>query len=292
MSEVVMNIRRTRKAQGRVIAGLREGVVLAVFFLAAAGSAAQIGSDTADVTAAEAKKIEKSLVQTPVVTGGVVNVYFHVIYDEIGIANGDVPLAQITDQITVLNNAFAPSGWSFSLADVDRTNNALWFTMSPGSPAEAQAKAALRRGSADDLNIYTANPGGGSLGSATWPWAYSQNPVADGVVLLFSTLPGGTAQPYNEGHTATHMVGHWMGLFHTFQGGCPPGRGGDSVDDTPAENVPAFGCPLGVDSCPGISGQDPVQNFMDFTDDACKNHFTSGQDDRMDRVFSTYRSGR
>jgi hypothetical protein len=287
-----MSIKGSRDVRGYFIRRLRETLFLAVLFLTAVGSVAQVGSDTRDVTPAEAKKIEKSLVQVSVVTGGVVNVYFHVINEGTGIENGDVPLSQITDQLTVLNSAFVSTGWSFSLADIDRTTNTMWFTMSPGSTTEAQAKAALRRGSADDLNIYTANVGGGLLGFTTWPWDYSQSPVLDGVVLLFSTLPGGTAQPYNQGHTATHMVGHWMGLYHTFQGGCPPGRGGDFVDDTPAENVPAFGCPVGADSCPGSPGQDPVQNFMDFTDDACKNQFTSGQDERMDRVSSTFRFGK
>jgi hypothetical protein len=84
-----------------------------------------------------------------------VNVYVHVINNGTGTKNGDVPLAMITDQMEVLNAAFAASGFSFNLAGVDRTTNADWYTMSPGSVEEKQAKAALHMGSAADLNIYT-----------------------------------------------------------------------------------------------------------------------------------------
>lgn len=217
------------------------------------------------------------------VTGGVINVYFHVIHSG---AEGQLSTAEVRNQMTVLDEAFAGTGWSFNLAGTDYTDNASWFTMSSG--AEAQAKAALRQGGAGDLNIYTANPGGGLLGWATFPWWYADSPTDDGVVVLYSSLPGGTAAPYNEGDTATHEVGHWMGLYHTFQGRCQTRRGGDFVSDTPAERSPAYGCPVGRDSCRG-EGPDPIENFMDYTDDYCMFEFTLGQDARMDASWSSYR---
>ena len=220
------------------------------------------------------------------VTGGVIPVYWHVINNGSALANGNIPDSQITAQLNVLNAAYASTGWSFNLVSTDRTTNASWYTCAGGS-CETQMKNALRQGTADDLNIYSNNMGGGLLGWATFPSSYTSQPKLDGVVILYSSVPGGTAAPYNLGDTATHEVGHWMGLYHTFQGGC--NGSGDSVGDTPAEKSPAFGCPTGRNSCPNKPGNDPITNFMDYTDDSCMNTFSAGQDARMDSLFTTYR---
>ncbi len=222
------------------------------------------------------------------ITGANINVYFHVINKGTGIANGDVPSSMITDQMNVLNAAFAGTGWSFTLVSTTRTTNSTWYNGCYGT-SETAMKTALRQGTADDLNIYSCNPSNGILGYATFPSSYSSSPSKDGVVILHSSMPGGSAAPYNEGDTATHEVGHWMGLYHTFQGGC--NGNGDYVSDTPAERSAAYGCPTGRDSCAGsrYPGIDPIENFMDYTDDACMWKFSTGQDARMDSQFTTYR---
>lgn len=222
------------------------------------------------------------------VTGGVINVYFHVINKGTGISNGDISTTMINNQINVLNAAYGGWGWQFSLVSVDRTTNTTWYNGCYGS-SESAMKTALHQGTADDLNIYTCNPSGGILGYATFPSSYNGAKTKDGVVILYSSLPGGSAVPYNEGDTATHEVGHWMGLYHTFQGGCS--KNGDYVSDTPAERSAAFGCPAGRNTCTGSKypGNDPITNFMDYTDDSCMFQFTSGQDARMDSQFTTYR---
>lgn len=222
-------------------------------------------------------------------------VYVHVINQGSGLANGDVPDGMIAAQIDVLNAAYsgqtggANTPFRFVLNGVDRTTQATWFNSCDAASSENAMKSALRVGGAGDLNVYLCNPGGGLLGWATFPWSYASAPSDDGVVLLYSSLPGGGAAPYDQGDTGTHEVGHWLGLYHTFQGGCS--RTGDSVSDTPAERSAAFGCPVNRDSCAGrkYPGLDPITNFMDYTDDSCMFQFSAGQGTRADAMHASYR---
>jgi len=226
-----------------------------------------------------------------------IHVYFHVISKGNGTENGDIPDDQILRQIKVMNSAFNGTGFSFKLMDIDRVTNPDWFnletdpeTMIP-SDEEKELKSELRQGSWNTLNIYTTNTTGGILGWATFPSEgdYSQ----DGVIIMYDTLPGSDNAPYNLGQTATHEVGHWMGLYHTFQGGCNSDSvyGGDYVQDTPAERKAASGCRKGRDTCTGeeFPGLDPIHNFMDYSDDKCMNQFTSGQIDRMRMQWVAFR---
>jgi hypothetical protein len=219
-----------------------------------------------------------------------IDVYFHVVTKKSG--EGDVSDGQIARQIQVLNASYAgktggvETGFRFRLAGVDRTANDAWFEGGLGSVAEREMKEALRVGGASVLNFYTNDAGGNLLGWATFPFSYQSDPLYDGVVAFYASLPGGgfifdvdgTILDYSQGDTGTHEVGHWLGLFHTFQGGCAELQN-DFVSDTPAERIPAFYC-TPRDSCKGKPGLDPILNFMDYTDDSCMNQFTSGQAER------------
>lgn len=219
---------------------------------------------------------------------GTIDVAFHVIYrsGRRGTTQGNIPQSMIDDQIDVLNAAYSGTGFSFNLVSVDRTNSKRWFSVTPGSNKEGQMKQALAIDPATTLNIYTLNPGQGLLGWAYFPWDLPEDSYWHGAVLLYSSLPGGSAAPYDEGDTGTHEVGHYLGLYHTFQGGCS--APGDFIDDTPAEASPAYGCPIGRDTCAG-GGDDPIFNFMDYTDDDCMDEFTSDQASRMSWAVATYR---
>jgi hypothetical protein len=211
-------------------------------------------------------------------------VRFHVIHRTNGV--GNVTNTQIANQISVLNSAFAGTGFSFTLASTDRTANNSWYSRCYSTGTERKIKQNLSIDPANNLNIYTCSPSGGILGWAYFPNSYPESSYWHGVVLLHSSLPGGSAAPYNLGDTGTHEVGHYLGLYHTFQGGCS--APGDLVNDTPYEASPAFGCPIGRNTC-ASAGLDPIFNFMDYTDDACMDEFTTDQTARMQAIVAVYK---
>ncbi len=109
-----------------------------------------------------------------------------------------------------------------------------------GCTDERNLKNALRVGGQDTLNLNTT-AGGGYLGWATFPSEYAGNPTADGLILAWDTVPGARSWTYGFGDTAVHEVGHWLVLYHTFQGGCS--GAGDAIADIPADKAATYACP-------------------------------------------------
>ena len=220
----------------------------------------------------------------------VINTYVNIICDDGG-NNCAGTEGQVLDQIQVLNSAFiANSPYQFQLVgQIRRFSNSEWLTALPGSTGEQSMKSALRQGDRGDLNMYVSTPGQNLLGWATFPSSYDSNPLNDGVVVLGSSLPGGGGAPYDEGDTGTHEVGHWLGLYHTFQGGCRRNTGGDLVADTPAVRAPNYACDVVVDSCSKDPGFDDLANYMDYVTDACMDSFTDGQVTRAYEQSLTFR---
>jgi hypothetical protein len=218
---------------------------------------------------------------------GTIRVVFHVIYYNNGSQDiGKLTPTQVQSQIDWLSETY--DNLDFVLEDTTFTENENWFFMTPGSSAESQCKNALVEDSSQFLNIYSVDGlESGLLGWATFPSSQAAQPNLDGVVIAYTSIPGGLA-PYGEGDTATHEVGHWCGLYHTFQGKCSPTN--DRVADTPAERSPTSGCPSNKDTCRS-AGVDPIENFMDYSYDACMYRFSAGQYTRMAEQLMTYRPG-
>ena len=242
-----------------------------------------------------AVRTERILARRPVAThgrarmaAGTIPVYVHVMADQDG--TGNVGAGRITDQVDVLNAAFAgadspgvaaDTGIRFALADIDRyTDNA--FHKDRESTAY---RARTHRGGARALNVWLV--GFNDLGAATFPWDYDRNPRVDGVRVHFESLPGGSFRRFDQGKTLVHETGHWLGLYHTFQGGCSELN--DEVVDTPSQSIATEGCPVGQDSC-GQPGLDPVHNYMDYSRDDCYSEFTPGQALRMQQMAAAYRA--
>jgi hypothetical protein len=195
---------------------------------------------------------------------------------------GTLTAAQINAMITRMNNQFAGSNFSFMLAGTTTTTNNDWFNQ--GAPQAARMQ--LRQGGPETLNIYSVANNLMNSGLSSFPWDYVRNSVMDGLYLAFTEIQNVTTQSAES--TPTHEAGHWLGLWHVFQGGCND-QNADQISDTPPVVEPRPGNCNVADTCPG-GGADLINNFMDYTPDACHTAFTAAQIGRMQTLWNIYRA--
>ena len=205
----------------------------------------------------------------------------------------------VVRQVGILNRAFdggqsqynTATPFQFYLESFDRTRNQRWRTAALFDEADLEARRHLHQGGPDALNLYFSAPHSANqnvvLGWSTVPWLVKRYPRVDGVTVHEESMSGGDLDGYNRGDTVGHEVGHWLGLFHTFEGGCSARN--DRVEDTPAESDASVFCDVGRDTCPS-KGLDPVRNFMNYSFDFCMNRFTPGQVARMTDNWLAYRT--
>jgi len=222
----------------------------------------------------------------------VVGVFWNIIYDG-NTGEAGYPDSVITQTINIANNYFSQIGLSFQIRGVRRIPQPynVVHGVAIGNNVDRGIKNQYRQGGVESLNIYTyaTNPNFPYAGYSSFPKDYNSDPKLDGIIYDYNYLPipGRQFNGANSGSIMTHEIGHWVGLYHTFQDGCTSPN--DYVDDTPAEGSAASGCPTGRDTCTQFAGVDPIHNMMDYTNDNCRTGFTGGQFTRLRQQMSIYR---
>lgn len=218
----------------------------------------------------------------------VVTVSLHIAYDN-RTKEGYLDDESIRYQMRRLENAF--SDFTFVLRDVNRYPDASFLkTCLLYEDEEFKLLNRQPQDGPDVMYVYVCHPSSSPIGWSYFPWDYELWSQYDSVMISYEEFPYHNYTEY-QGGTLVHEVGHWLGLYHPFEGGCELG---DDVADTPAMLEPRYDCLYfgeePPDSCPDQPGKDLVTNFMDYLDDECSLAFTPGQEDRMRQAWDVYRS--
>ncbi|KAM3564082.1 hypothetical protein ARSEF4850_002021 [Beauveria asiatica] len=205
----------------------------------------------------------------------IVPTYIHVIASSESKSDGYLSKEDVLATVDVMNSNYEGLGFQFDVQDVIHTINETWA----GDQDAMVMKRQLRTGDYKTLNIYFV-PKFHANGGCPFPLnvtADSHEFWRDGCTIL--------SKVYSSNQTTTHEVGHWLGLLHTFQGGCS--KNNDYVADTPAL-INHWSCNKTADTCPDMPGLDPVNNFMSYG--YCRNEFTPGQVTRMKSMYQKFRA--
>ena len=242
-------------------------------------------------------------------TGQVVTipVVVHVVYNT---SEQNISDAQIQSQLDVLNKDYrklntdsistppeflgvaADCGIEFQLANFDTAGNAtsgITRTQTNTTQFANDNITSATIGGKDSwgtnyLNIWVSNLPDGVAG---WTNNNTADSTKQGVILdfeFFGTI--GTAKsPYHLGRTATHEIGHWLGLKHLEASGC---NTDDGIEDTPNQEAALTGNITSNVSC---GSNDMTSNFMQLVNDEVMNIFTQGQKSVMrESLFQNYQS--
>lgn len=223
----------------------------------------------------------------------------------------NLSLAHVQSQIDVINQDFTrlnadaantppefevgSANISFELAEIDPDGQPTDGITRYASDLdfddhEVAIKTATRWPRDTYLNIWVS-PSVDDLGFAYIPSTFSlPNEVKDGCAVMTPAFGGfgyATFAPYNRGRTATHEIGHYLGLRHVWRNaGC---QADDGIEDTPLQDEANFDCPSHPSPSCSNTG-DMFMNFMDYVNDDCMNAFTVDQIAYMREILNTSRS--
>lgn len=244
-------------------------------------------------------------------------IVFHIIHNGDNVGSGEnLSAAQVNSQIAVLNEDFRrmmgtpgfnnnPIGadveieWCPAVVDpngnimpepgIDRVNLGV-ASYSSTNTINSSVKPQTYWDPERYCNVWTVNYSGSLLGYAQFPnvnlsgiGTNNGGAATDGVVVRHTACGrvGNVNAPYNRGRTLTHELGHWLGLRHIWGDGSSC-TATDYCDDTPKATAANYGCPTKNSCNDGTPDpNDMVQNYMDYSDDACMNIFTICQKTRM-----------
>ena len=223
----------------------------------------------------------------------IIYVIWHAIHSSSN--TGNISDTRIAGQIDAMNVAYSNNNTniSFVLDSINRVENDEWFTgWSPDAEElDEVGMQALSYDPAHYLNIYSAQLwDSNSGGFVTYGYTYAphmnnlpESHYRQGFTIDHRVVYGG---PSYSSSTAPHEAGHYLGLYHTFQTDCAAPD--DAVDDTPRNDSQYNQTCSNQDTCPNDPGDDPVENYMNYSDDWCQTVFTPGQTERMHAIIDIY----